>query len=298
MLRLASPSGFRRHHTAAYLAGGAVIALGWTALGASGGPLVPVLGSLVLILGLPHGALDLWIARRAGLWGRGGGFWAFHLGYLALAGLVVLGFVAAPVLALGGFLALSVWHFADDWPGLPRPVRIACAAGIVLVPTLFHPEEVGAIFRAVTGTDAAVPGRMPYTGGLVAAWLLAGGLALAVASDRRAAVEIAVTAALAAALPPLVFFATYFTLLHGPRHLMKHGGLIAGPQAKLVLGAYTALAFVLIAGLGLALRRIEPGGLDEGVLRAVFVGLAALTVPHALLLDRHARPTGARRERV
>ena len=281
-----------RLHTPAFLALALLVAASWLVLGADAGslPVVATLGALVLILGLPHGALDLWVAARQGRWGRDGRFTArgavlFHAEYLALAALVTLSFAVVPTLALVGFLLLSLWHFADDWPALPAPVRLGCASVVVLVPTLFHGAEVAAIFAAVTGRAAPEVGAVPYPFWLVSGWITAGSVALAAATDRRAAAEVAGLAALAALLPPLVFFATYFTLLHGPRHLMRHGGLVSGRSGRLVLGAYTLAALGIVAGIGALLAGTDDLSLSSDALRAVFAGLAALTVPHAVLME-------------
>ena len=282
-----------RLHTPAFLAGAALVALGWLAVGegAASLPVVAALSAIVLILGLPHGALDLWVAARQARFGRDGRFTRggavrFHAEYLVLAGMVVAAFALLPALALAGFLLLSLYHFADDWRGLPLPVRLGCASAIVLVPTLFHPQEVAGIFAAVTGrAGIAVPEAPPYPFWLVSAWLIVGSVGFALLRDRRAGVEVAALVALAALLPPLVFFATYFVLLHGPRHLMRHGPLVSGRGGRLVMIAYTAAALGIVAGVGVLLAGTGGLGVTSDTLRAVFVGLAALTVPHAVLME-------------
>lgn len=285
-----------RLHTPVFLGLAALIALAWLAVqpSAAGAPGVLLLGSLVLILGLPHGALDLWIAarqRRFGADGRftPGGAVRFHAEYLTLAALVAAAFALIPILALIGFLMLSLWHFADDWRGLPAPVRLGCASVVVLVPTLFHPAEVAGIFAAVTGREAIGGTEAPYVFWLVSGWIVVGSIAFACAVDRRAGAETAMLAVLAAALPPLVFFATYFCLLHGPRHLMRHGSLVAGPRSRWVLSAYTLAALGIVVGLGALLARGDELSLTGDALRAVFAGLAALTVPHAILMEADRR---------
>ena len=285
-----------RYHTPAFLALGAVVALVWLAADASASsvPVVAGLGALVLILGLPHGALDLWVASRQARWGeagrfRPGGALRFHAEYLALAGAVLAAFAFTPTLALVGFLALSLWHFADDWRGLPAPVRLGCASIVVIVPTLFHGGEVAAIFAAVTGREAPGELAVAYPFWLVSSWILTASVGAAFAMDRRAGAEAAALAALAAVLPPLVFFATYFTLLHGPRHLMRHAGLVAGPRARGVLAAYTVAALALVACAGAALSMRTALSIEGELLRAMFAGLAALTVPHAFLMEADKR---------
>ena len=286
-----------RHHSTAFLATAVLLALGWLAIGpsVSGQAAVLVLLGGALVLGLPHGALDLWIAGRQGMLQGARGWLGFHAGYLAIAGLVVAAFLLAPGFALLGFLLLSLWHFADDWAarggkgGLPKPIAIGCASAIVLVPTAAHPGEVAAIFAAIMGEPVPDLGGARYLAGLTTGWVVGGSLVAAVAIDRRAGLEAAAVALLAFVLPPLAFFAAYFTLLHGPRHLIRHGALTGGRHGRITLAAYAALAFALVAGLGVWLARAEPQALGAEAIRAAFVGLAALTVPHALLLERDKR---------
>ena len=181
---------------------------------------------------------------------------------------------------------MSLWHFADDWRGLPKALGLGCASTIVLVPTLFHGAEVAAIFAAVTGREGiALSEPAPYPFWLVSAWIVGGSLTLAAILDRRAALEVAALIGLAAVLPPLVFFAAYFCLLHGPRHLMRHGALALGARSRMVLAGYTLAALAIVAGIGAWLAFDAPLSPSGDAYRAIFVGLAALTVPHAVLME-------------
>jgi Brp/Blh family beta-carotene 15,15'-monooxygenase len=75
--------------------------------------LVPLAVS-VLVLGLPHGAVDHLVeARLQGAALRPAGFLLFCAGYLALAGLVLLGWHVSPMLGLTGFIALTVYHWGQ-----------------------------------------------------------------------------------------------------------------------------------------------------------------------------------------
>jgi Brp/Blh family beta-carotene 15,15'-monooxygenase len=287
-----------RLHSNGFLILAALLGMGWALLGGGGlgQASVLALAAASLVLGLPHGALDLWVAARSGRFGQGGrftrrGFVRFHVAYLALAGLVVASFVLLPALSLACFLVLSCWHFADDWRRLPPGIRFGCGGLIVLAPTLFHPREVASIFEAITGIVVEVPVILPYPFLLVSLWLIAGAVVGAAAMDRRAGLEVAAVVLLAFVLPPLVFFAAYFALLHGPRHMLRHGGLIGGRRARLVLTAYTGAALALVVALG-TLVASQEASLTDDALRALFVGLAALTVPHALLMEHDKRLGG------
>lgn len=299
-------------HSDLFVVGGAVLLLGVLALRAAGlapsvTTLLPALAFVALVAGLPHGALDPWISYRNGDWRGVRGFVRWHALYLGIAAGVVAAFVLAPTLALAGFLVLSVVHFSDDWNGeeagmrgLPRALRLVAAAAIVVVPCVTHPEAVTAIFAAITGTgvpldpitppNAAPPETMmPNTVMLPTLWALGGTLLAAFVYDRRAAAEIAVVVGLAVALPPLGFFLAYFAGLHSPRHVLREREAVPGGRHLAGVAAYTALALALCVGVTLwafgGRMSAMLAGADPEVLRAVFVGLAALTVPHVILVE-------------
>jgi len=83
---------------------------------------------------------------------------------------------------------------------------------------------------------------------------------------------------------PLVYFALYFCALHSLRHL---AGLFreapASEQGRLwrMTFVYT-VATVVLAGVLLALWSHLP--IDTLILQLVFIGLAAVTVPHMMLM--------------
>lgn len=80
---------------------------------------LPWIISLVVV-GLPHGATDLAVSRRA--W-HGWPLVGIWLTYVVSIGVVAAGFMAAPVVTLAVFVVLSVWHFglADAEAGTPVP---------------------------------------------------------------------------------------------------------------------------------------------------------------------------------
>jgi Brp/Blh family beta-carotene 15,15'-monooxygenase len=75
----------------------------WTGVAAP----FPWLVSLVFV-GLPHGAADLAVSRRAWRGWPLAGLWA---AYAVIMAIVATGFVVAPAFALAMFTALSCWHF-------------------------------------------------------------------------------------------------------------------------------------------------------------------------------------------
>ncbi len=242
----------------------------------------------VIVLGVPHGALDGEIARSV-LRPRLGWAWfpVFALPYLALFALVLLAWRLAPEPTLAAFLGVSVWHFgSEDAPG--AHLEAVVRGGLpIAVPVLAHPAATMAVFAAIAGTPLPQP-----PGWLWAASLL--WLALAIAWAGHAALlgrtrvlaGPAMLAGIFLVLPPLTGFAIYFVCVHAPAHT---AALIRDPRrAPRVRDSRSAISLALpITGLtlliGAALWPFYAGAMPERLLALTFQGLAALTLPHILL---------------
>ena len=250
-----------------------------------------LLAPLVAILGLPHGALDLPIAEV--LWPLDGwrGKLRFVLGYLGLAAAVIGLWLVAPGLALLAFLAYSALHFADDWQGAPAPLRWTGGLATVGAPALCHRAEVADLFGYLAPPVAA--GLAASTLAVVGAGALLGLMAALVRARPcrgRAALEQLLLWAAALVLPPLVYFMIYFCALHAIRHFTSAITRIERPRRAIITAA--GLSTIVIAAAALAafhLRTESLEPLDHAVFQVVFIGLAALTVPHMILVDRFHR---------
>lgn len=259
--------------------------------------LVVVLALAVAVTGLPHGALDPWVAWRVGLWQGRWGFVAFNLAYVGIAALVIAAWLLAPGPSLALFLAISAWHFAGDWRAdLPGWARAVAGSALLALPAWRWPAQVDTSFALLAGPDGSV-----IAGWLAVAapWLAAGMAAVALVALRRSratAVELLAVAALALLLPPLVYFIVYFCALHSLRHLrIAARDADAGSRRRMtgVALLYTALTLLAAA---LAWPWLAATGASASVpgtdlLRLVFIGLAALTLPHMLvvMLSERAR---------
>ena len=249
-----------------------------------------VLGVLVATLGLPHGALDPLIARRAGLWRTPLGFAGFNLGYLAIVALVVGVWLLAPTPSLVGFLVVSGIHFGADWNGGRSVVlRSLTGVGLLTLPAFAHHDEVSGIYRTLAGSGGGVVADVQLWLGPVAIVAMLIGAALALRRRPTDALEILLAAILALVAPPLIFFALYFCALHSARHL-RHGFAEergSGRLAVLITVVYTVVPIVAVGILtAVFVGDFAPGGslADGWIIRLVFIGLAALTVPHMIVI--------------
>ncbi|MEM6746064.1 MAG: Brp/Blh family beta-carotene 15,15'-dioxygenase [Pseudomonadota bacterium] len=263
--------------------------VGFEALGV--GVTVGIAAAFVLS-GLPHGAMDLWISRRAGYWTSWRTFAAFHALYIACAALCFLLFSVWGSLALLAFLAFSIVHFSDDWSDtIPRPVRLLLSISTITLPFLAHPQDVADIFSVMLGqedgrTEADLEALSQYLPTVIMASL--GAVAVI---DWRALALPATVFAGALFLPPLIFFGLYFAVWHSPLHLKRHADLIASPSRLSVLIAYAFIAACFAAAVtAVTLPAIVSLSVSDHIIRMIFWGLAALTVPHMILLAKTGVP--------
>lgn len=198
-----------------------------------------------------------------------------------------------PTFALICFLAISVWHFAGDWETkAPLVVRLVVAGAVIVLPCLCYSAEVGAIFALLIRPDAAV--ELAAILRIASAFWLAAFLICCLylcARQPWAALEALSLGMSALLLPPLLHFVPYFCGLHSPRHLTgtyKQLGLTRPKQILRALGPTTMVTCLMAFAAYYFVRSTDPSG---GILRIVFIGLAALTVPHMLVIKAHNRST-------
>ncbi len=245
----------------------------------------------VVLLGLPHGALDPMMARKAFANHRSYRPAVFYSFYLASALSYALVWSRYPTLGLSSFLVIAALHFGSDWQrrGIVL-TRVAYGLTIVTLPALADPAEVTGIYCVLGTTHAQL---LVHVSRVLAVMACIAGGAAAVAqfkqrsSDFYEFLAIVVGASL---LGPLVFFTCYFCLLHSPRHLFEtaEGLGITSLRRIYIVTAPIVLATIALAGI---LWLLLPDASFSGrVLTLVFVGLASLTVPH-MLLDRATEPS-------
>ena len=252
---------------------------------------IPLIGLLLVALGMPHGALDSVFAERMFAIATGREWALFSVLYVTLAIAVVGLWWWAPAVFLAVFLAMSALHFAADLgPGVHPCTRVAYGGSFIVLPALWHAPELRLLFGWVVGAPGAdaVVFVLQWAAG---PWLVAA-LALAAYEVRRAgasALELTALVLVATLGSPLAAFAVFFCVMHSPRHLLRTLAPLA-PAARrraIALALWPTLATVVVLGLGAYVFRREP--ISPLVMQLVFVSLAALTLPHMLLLDSASR---------
>ncbi len=261
----------------------------------------------IALFGLAHGGVDPWLMHRLArirwstllLW----------LGaYAALAGAFVGIVMLQPVLALVLFLLLSVWHFGrSDAPfqGFPRGSSAVWLSGSIPIigPMFGHPVQTGQLFAWLIDVDAHMVAEAVALVGPVL--MLGWAVGLGILWRRSEAhgnpagfVELLALAGAMILLPPIIAFTFYFCAVHSIRHFLEilaTSGTRRGWPFLLRQAApatLLAIALGLIAWWFLGSDRNLPDMTADAV-RVLFWGLAALTVPHVMVVERWWAPTQA-----
>jgi Brp/Blh family beta-carotene 15,15'-monooxygenase len=244
----------------------------------------------ILLLGVPHGGLDGAVARRIG-WPSGLMPWlGFHLAYIALATLVGVVWWLFPLPSLVIFLLISALHFGasdiadigSDWLPWITHGGLVC----VVIPSLqaTSVEPIFAVLAGVTNADLIMTGIstlfMPW------AFCFIGycGFTYFKPQYRKPLISLMVLVGLASILPPLISFALYFCLWHSRSHMLRLWRSLAPLERSRSLreaASYTLLAWI---SLGIIFYLLE-GTATASLVQITFIGLAALTLPHMLLVD-------------
>jgi Brp/Blh family beta-carotene 15,15'-monooxygenase len=254
------------------------------------------------LFGLSHGGADPMILKKLTSQSQGR--------LLAVLGLYLLAsftFVALiwffPIVALLVFLGLSAWHFGyTDEAFLSaenNPILRWLSGSIPLLgPAIGHPEQTSELFAWLIEVEPTVVRNIlswmvpPLTG----LWLC--GFGYVVISkvhrpDVRALAELVIVGAALIALPPLLGFAFYFCAIHSVRHFLsiaehrllsnQKSLLQAFPSRKILPATLGAMAMACAVWAMNVFLEPSTDLLVEAV-RVMFWALAALTLPHAIIV--------------
>ncbi len=243
----------------------------------------------IIVLGVPHGALDGEIARDV-LRPRLGWAWfpVFSLPYLSLFAFVLAAWYVAPLSTLAIFLAASVWHFGSEDAPAGAMLEALIRGGLpIALPVLLHPAKIAFMLATIAHVPFAQPPDWLWAGSLC--WLVLAVLWLGLTISRGAQRGLVIPGVLAGifiVLPPLAAFAIYFVCVHAPTHT---AALIHNPlRARRVYDDRSALILAFpLTGLtlliGAASWPLYTGQVPERLLSLTIQILAALTLPHMLL---------------
>lgn len=244
-----------------------------------------IAGLIIAIMGLPHGALDPVVAYRHGLI-RNPLTASLFLGiYLIIAIAVIMLWMTFPQFTLIGFLVISALHFGRDWQAIINGGGFAYGAFVVGIPIIAHADEVRKIFDFLV-----IDGNSDFTIQLLYALFIIGSLLLSFKLsklNRRQIIELIFISAAGILLSPLWYFVCFFCLLHSPRHLYSEFMHIV-PQQRMRATFVMVIITLITIALALAFfqqQSVQITSLNQLIYQTIFIGLAALTVPHMCLLE-------------
>ncbi len=262
-------------------------------------------GVIILLFGIPHGALDFIIFQRF----SSATFTAdprlvFGFFYGLISGIYVLIWWIQPLLAFALFLMMSAYHFGQsNWHDVGFRTRtdrwitsILWGCSVIFVPVLLHWSEASIIIYEVTGHEITLKSmRSPIIFLLISLNLANFGRLSEqeVIHDRRFQKEVFnffTLMALFFCTPLMIGFAIYFVFWHSLdstidqiRFLQQSDGSYTFQKYLLMAIPLTLVAFVLLGVAYYWLGAKMNQGLNVGVL---FLFISVITVPHTILMDR------------
>ena len=248
---------------------------------------------MILLFGLPHGAADGVIAYHLTNSEPKKYIWFLTL-YLGTSVLVIISWILFPLISLGTFLIISTIHFGllDTENTKKYPYRffrsIVHGSTVLVIIPIAHANDVSYILEIVAASDASLIFQALRI--CLYFWVL-GVLSLLFfpsLRNRNVIIEIGLISLLAYALPPLWAFCIYFCAIHSPRHfrnILKVTNNLGSRKKNFFLTTIITLISLVIVLY--AAWIIPSASLNEGMIRATFIGLAALTIPHFLFIDMY-----------
>jgi len=248
--------------------------------------------SIITFFGVPHGALDTLFAKKAFSLNSLKKWLQFVSIYLSLSIAVLIFWQLLPSLFFILFLCFSALHFADDLGNInPKILGTLYGFNIITLPSILHSNELAKLYGYLIDYNHAVkivsvmnPFSMVFAALTVVLTMIFYQKKQAI--NQRHIGEIVAVSALMLLTRPLLAFTIYFCFMHSARHILR---------SKFYFSKYsnTALLITLIAPTLIVLlfcvgifQLLPAEKVDENLIKVTFATLAALTFPHAFLLNK------------
>ncbi len=238
----------------------------------------------MLLVGIPHGALDEVVELRNK---RSKNRWSFYAWYLGIIGLVFTTWQYAPWLGLVVFLIYSAYHFGQtdlqDW-GIKSSLPAFLWGSFVLWSLLFyHVDETIKIVELMGVSSVYRPDAEQLK---TVTYLLWGGAVLFAVKRRSMKWLLSILLlSIGTALPLLFAFGLYFIGQHsisGWSHLKRELSLSHAQMQRLAL-PYSLGAWIIFAAMMLHAFTAAEKAAWESIF---FVFIACLSLPHIAVMHR------------
>ena len=244
--------------------------------------------TLIVLVGLPHGLLDPWLINEEWLKQKSTAL-KIIAAYTAVALAFAIFWWLAPTIACALFILISAQHFGQDLSssGLSGWQQASLGLAIIAWPIAWHPQQAHLIFEQLgvilSISQLSVLARLSM---LIAALILL--VAKMKSKTRFDLLQLQLCLAIVALLcSPFVYFALYFCCLHSWQHFSQHQQLCrqllqSSPWPLLLLFVLT----IIFLGLSTILFLSEASHLQQASIVGIFYLLAALTMPHMIVIWR------------
>lgn len=243
--------------------------------------------SLVVILGVPHGSLDVLFARQTYQLVHIFRWLKFLVLYSLSCLLIIALWVVVPGFFFVVFLILSAVHFSDDINlSNKKLLKICYGFAIITLPGVMHEEELTKLYSMIISVDLAqqVVLVSKYAGTFLLAILPI--LFVINKINIRSQFEIIAISILFLISTPILAFTIYFCFMHSARHLVRsHFFLNSFKRQEFIYALILPTIAVILMGLCIWYFKLTPS-FEKDLIQIIFVGLAALTVPHAWVLNK------------
>ena len=250
---------------------------------------------MVSFIGVPHGSFDGAVAALLGYKTRKD-FFIFVFLYLIISAAVIIFWIYFSVIALILFILMSIVHFGlCDWSYLDLKkykwsVSLTHGLNIVFGIIFFHTSETFEIFTFLSNLSFNQFQEYLYIVYICYFFLLIryAYLAIKFTKLRWGIFEMSIILLVIFLTEPLVAFSIYFCFIH----TFKHVKSILKDTSKYLSNnkfiTITTISFTILTWVSGSLAIIylhKSFSFDESFIKTLFIGLAALTLPHMTLVD-------------
>jgi len=247
---------------------------------------------LILVLGIPHGAMDFKIFKELKNPIAKKGMLFFYGSYLGLMGVYALIWWLAPILALGIFIMVSLYHFGQsNWVYLDKkniPLYIVWGAFVLITPILLNKEQAGEVIFSMTGkqifalSDFEAQVVVLTLGLMNVVWIFF--LKLTPIQLKNEFLNLLLLGLVYYFLPLWIGFVFYFVGFHSLTSIGEQIQFFRKNQAdfswKNYVRSTAPLTLVSIAGLG---GLVYLSGLIH--LAMLFIFISVVTMPHMIIME-------------
>ena len=248
----------------------------------------------ILFIGIPHGAFDGAISITLGYTKKLRLQLYFILTYILVSGVVIILWCFLPVITLILFILTSIFHFGCgdlDWNKSKFYFIGGYVHGclIVLGIIFLNKIEVNSFFEILSGDQLSLLWTSLYLG--LFFWIIAITyicLNYSKINISNNYIKLALSISLVVLLlPPLPAFAIYFCLIHSFHHIRRTLPILVDFMEK-QKAIFLMIIFSILSWVGCGIAFYYLSNLNtypDTIIKVTFIGLAALTFPHMILVD-------------